>query len=149
MDTLWNTVNALLYSLFNEEVLTVSRVLIYSDSSLRWTLVRTLHWATGPVGLLVDSWCTPEGVHQDSIRSPSGLQQESIRTPAGLQQDSSMTSNLVMRDLGLKLPKQIPSQDLNPGALYAYISRPPWHHNHSAIITWKYCPVRTIYTAIL
>jgi hypothetical protein len=45
----------------------------------------TLHWATGTVGLLLESFCSPSGVQLECTRSPLGVHQEFTRSPTGVQ----------------------------------------------------------------
>ena len=87
-----------------------------------------LDFTRSPTGLHQESNRSPPGVHQECTRSSLGVQPEStrsspgvqpesnwsasvvqlecIRSPAGVQQEFTRSTDLLMRDLGLKSPKQ-------------------------------------------
>jgi hypothetical protein len=75
------------------------------------TLLSTLHWATGTVRLLVESFYSPSesnwsstGVHQKSNRSLPGVHQESIRSPWRVQLESTRSPSGVHEESNRSLP---------------------------------------------
>ena len=58
----------------------------------------TLHWATGTVRLLVESFYSPSGVQPESNRSPPGVQPESTRSPTGVHQESTWSPTGVQQE---------------------------------------------------
>ena len=52
-------------------------------------IMSTLHWATGTVRLLVESFYSPSGVQPESNQSPPGVQPESTRSPTEVHQESN------------------------------------------------------------
>ena len=90
---------------------------------------------------------TPVGVLLQSIRSPRGVQQEFTRSASGVHQECIRSTDLLVRDLGLKSPKQ--NVLTRVWTLHHYMIM--WtneckHHNHSAMTAEIYYSVRTTYS---